>query len=70
MGSYFLIVGTYLLEAETHIGYGIGYRSRDQVICFEDLTTDLPSITDLISLCNKLKLAPIHLEDVVEDFIS
>lgn len=70
MGSYFLIVGTYLLEAETHIGYGIGYRSRNQVVYFEDITTDLLAMTDLIFLCNKLKLSPIHLEDVVEDFIA
>lgn len=24
---------------------------------------------DLINICNKLKLSPLHLEDVVEDFL-
>ena len=65
-----MIVGTYLLEGVPHTGYGIEYRSRNQVIRFEDLTTDLLSITDLISLCNKLELSPLHLEDVVDDFLA
>ena len=65
-----MIVGTYLSEGVPHTGYGIEYRSPSQVIRFEDLTTDLISITNLITLCNKLELSSIHLEDVVDDFLA
>jgi len=67
METYFLIADTYTLEEQSHIGYGIGCRADNSN--FEDLTTDPVAVTNLISICNKLKLSPIHLADVVEDFL-
>lgn len=49
------------------MGLGVGCHTNNSK--FEDLTTDSIAITKLIILCNKLKLAPIHLEAVVEDFL-
>ena len=35
-----------------------------------DLSSDQSKITELIELCNTLKLDPIHLPSVVEDLLS
>ena len=67
MEPYFLIVNTYVVENQSHIGYGIGCRADNSA--FEDMSTDPTAIENLINLCNKLKLSPLHLEDVVEDFL-
>ena len=61
------MVNTYIVEEQSHIGYGIGCHADNSA--FEDISMDQLSITKLISLCNKLKLSPVHLEDVVEDFL-
>lgn len=67
MEPYFLIANTYIVEDRSHIGYGIGCRADNSA--FEDMSTDLIVIGNLINLCNKLKLSPLHLKDVVEDFL-
>ncbi len=66
---YYLIKDTYTLEGEAHIGYGIGCSDSKRSSTFEDLTTDQNRADTLIEQCNKLHLSPIHLEDVVEDFL-
>lgn len=67
---YFLITGTYVVEESKHMGYGIGYRADKDILCFEDVTTNRNAIQHLIKQCNDLKLSPIHLADVIQDFIS
>lgn len=67
MEPYFLIASTYIIEDQSHIGYGIGCRTDNTA--FEDMSTDSIAIENLINLCNKLKLSPLHLEDAVEDFL-
>ena len=64
---YFLITNTYIVENRSHIGYGIGCRTDNS--SFEDLSSDPIATENLINLCNKLKLSPLHLEDAVEDFL-
>ena len=34
------------------------------------LTEDKGGLQNLVDLCNRLKLSPIHLDDVVEDFLT
>ena len=34
------------------------------------LTKDKGGLQNLVDLCNRLKLSPIHLDDVVEDFLT
>ena len=67
MEPYFLIVNTYVVENQSHIGYGIGCRADNSA--FEDMSTDPIAIKNLINLCNELKLSPMHFKDVVEDFL-
>ena len=66
--KYILIKGTYLIEGESHIGYGIGY-TENSALSFEDLTLNPIAVEKLVKLCNELDLSPIHLKDVVEDFL-
>ncbi len=66
--KYTLIKGTYLIEEEAHIGYGIGY-TENNTLSFEDLTLNPISVAKLVKLCNELDLSPIQFKDVVEDFL-
>ena len=45
--------------------YGITYKD----IIIEDISTNKRKIEELIALCNKLCLSPLHFYDVVEDFL-
>ena len=66
--KYSLIKGSYLIDGESHIGYGISYTENSEV-SFEDLTLNPITVAKLVKLCNELDLSPIHLKDVVEDFL-
>ena len=66
--KYALIQGSYLTDEKTYIGYSIGY-TENSALSFEDLTLDPIAIAKLVKLCNELDLSPIHLKDVVEDFL-
>lgn len=60
MEPYFLISNTYIVGNKSHVGYGIGCCADNSAV--EDISTDPIAIENLINLCNKLKLSPIHLE--------
>ena len=45
--------------------YGITYGD----IVIEDISTEKCKIEKLVSLCNELDLSPIHIHDVVDDFL-
>ena len=66
--KYIIIQGRYLIEGEAHTGYGIAYTGNS-TLSFEDLTGNPTTIAELVRLCNELDLSPIHLKDVVEDFL-
>lgn len=66
--KYTLIQGSYSIEGESHLGYGIGY-TEGVALSFENLTVNCIPIAKLVKLCNDLDLSPIHLKDVVEDFL-
>ena len=63
----------YNLEGETHIGFGILITSTtdNKVITkIEDVTTSKYELDSIVQLCNDLSLDPIHIYDVLEDFLS
>ncbi len=49
----------------SHIAYGITVGN----ISIHDITSDKDKILLLVELCNRLKLSPLHLRDVVDDFL-
>lgn len=57
------------------ITYGIACIEEDDgiselIIQIPDISTDREKIEHLVQLCNVLQLSPIHLQDVVDDYIG
>ena len=48
-----------------HKTYGITYQEKE----IFDISTNKEKIKNLIALCNEQKLSPIHLNDVIDDFL-
>lgn len=46
----------------------MGSDVRNQEIA--DLTRDAAALKPLLDYCNRLKLSPLHLKDVAEDFVA
>ena len=64
-------------DAARLISYGIvvysgskGDGTATVLAAVRDITEDREAISGLVLLCNRLKLSPIHLFDVVEDFLN
>lgn len=75
--TYGLTKETYTLNGASRQAYGIAaYADADEdgtatiVKSIHDITANEQSLKDLIERCNRLELSPIHLMDVVEDFLS
>lgn len=56
-----------IMEDNEYITYGISY---DDEFYVKDISLNKEEIVQLIQLCNDGNLHPIHLYDVVEDFIG
>ncbi len=58
------------------ISYGIAFTPDtsapkfSKAIRISDISVDYEKISTLVTLCNQLELSPIHLWDVVEDFLA
>ena len=61
-------------EMNTYITYGIKVTPRgDRSVCCDsvaDVSLSKPELSAFVGLCNELRLSPIHLRDVVEDFLA
>lgn len=70
---YYLITRNDLHAEDTGKYQAFGIALCDEsshIICqVDDITTDEAAIKRLIELCNRLKLSPLHLSDVVDDFL-
>lgn len=72
--KYIMVSSTYMNGDKTRSVYGIALVNDsdcDTVIlrCYYDLTPDASKAEELVSSCNRYKVEPIHLEDIVEDFL-
>lgn len=71
--QYSIFEGEYVLEGQAYIGFGILITSitdNEVIAKLEDVTTSKYELCTLVQLCNDLSLDPIHIYDVVEDFLS
>jgi len=59
-------------DGRMHIGYGIEVLNGEnaKVTVIEDVFLDMAEAVTFISLCNTVKLNPIHLTDVIEDMLE
>ena len=71
--KYILCKETYQAGSNERISYGIAAYEQDTDTCIarlHDVTSDKAALARLIFLCNRLQLSPVHLYDVVEDFLA
>ena len=71
---YSIVENELVLNGETTVTYGIavcsfgsGVRQEETV---NDVSTDRERLCALVDLCNRLALEPLHLHDVIEDFLA
>lgn len=70
---YSILEDEYIFKGQAHTGFGIIITSttvNEVVAKIEDITTSKYELCTLVQLCNDLSLDPIHIYDVVEDFLS
>lgn len=67
---------TYLIDGELKQIYGIAVYSNDKnnakktlLKAINNITTDKYKLSQLAKACNSCNLSPIHLKDIVEDFL-
>ena len=73
--TYIVVQSTYKNGDSTRIGFGIAaveeYDGVTTVLeSISDISTDIEPIERLVEICNNLQLDPIHLQDVVTDFLA
>ena len=75
--TYGVIRENYILGAAERTSYGIAaYSDADIdglatiIAHVSDITSDEAKAVELAELCTRLELSPMHLYDVVEDFIG
>ena len=75
--TYGITEEIYSLGTESRRAYGIAaYADSEEdgtatiVSSVRDITDDKQALMNLVSLCNRLELSIIHLNDVVEDFLA
>ena len=70
---YSIFQDVYTLDHRAHIGFGIivvSIPNNKIELKIEDITTSKCALCSLVQLCNELSLDPIHIYDVIEDFLS
>ena len=77
MVTYGISEEFYILKNDRRVSYGIViYANADEdgtvtiIDSIRDITSDKEKLARLVDECNRLELSPIHLRDVIEDFIG
>ena len=71
MERYTLLEDCVICEGKLHRTYGIAVMPSEECTLheFHDVSTDRIAMERLVEQCNALGLAPIHLKDVIDDFL-
>lgn len=68
---YAIVKDTLSLEGISHITYGIIILQNNKPIRYiYDVFLNINEVENLVELCNKQRLSPIHIDDVIDDFIG
>lgn len=57
-------------EFGTYSCFGVKMSHNGKNVCVEDVALRPEGLERLVKLCNELELSPIHLNDVIEDFLQ
>lgn len=75
--TYEMIEETYSFEGNVRCSYGIAaYANADTdgtatiVASVHDITADRQALAELVSLCNRLEISLLHLDNIIEDFLA
>jgi hypothetical protein len=73
--KYIVVKNEYIDGENTHVSYGIAAIDNcDRMDCVletvSDISSDFCAIETLVNVCNAEELDPIHIEDVVNDFLA
>lgn len=73
--KYIVVECNYICGAESRKSYGIAYVCvSDGVVTIlqsvTDITSDKSSIEHIVDFCCRLQLEPIHLIDIIDDYIE
>ncbi len=71
--QYRIHEGNYSVENSCYVGYGIVIRdavSRRELLCIKDISLSKKKISALIKRCNRLRLSPLHIYEVIDDFLQ
>lgn len=62
---------TLILEEKEYTAYGVAaFDSAGELLCsVSDITLEKEKAAELARRCERLRLSPIHLKEVAEDFI-
>lgn len=74
---YGILHETYSLGTEIRVSYGIAVYADPEtngtasvLTVVRDISDNKEKIDALVLLCNSHRLAPIHLQDIIEDFLA
>ena len=58
-------------ESGVYTAYGVVVKIDGQIFCsISDVFLDLAFAEQMISMCNKQNLSPVHLDDLIEDILA
>lgn len=64
---YFLTESRICVEGRKYTVYGIKYNDE---LFAEDISADKDDVQRLVRQCNEYQLEPIHMFDVIDDFLA
>ena len=68
--TYVLTEDRHTVDGKCYIFYGIAAFDEERaLVAVRDVSKEKERIEQLIEACNRLALSPLHLHDVVEDFL-
>ena len=73
--KYIVVKNEYIDGENTRVSYGIAaIENCDGTVCVlesvYDISSDFGTVESLVNICNAEELDPIHIEDVVNDFLA
>jgi len=73
--QYIWIESNYRANGVLYTAYGIAYVDFSDGVpvilkAIPDLSTDKDRVQQLAALCTELQISPMHLRDVIDDFLS
>ena len=73
--KYIVVKNEYIDGENTRVSYGVAViENCDGTDCvlesISDISSDFGAVETLVNVCNVEELDPIHIEDVVNDFLA